>query len=425
METKIHPVTISIADEPLLGYWAELALDGPRGYTSTMIRNAVEHYITTQSFLTIARLRFPTGGEHTYQSNIVFRPKNEPAINHWINTLKNTDMSIAKAIRYILLNSIDIAKEDEEEFMLDYEKVVKETVSGNSFEQALLQKTVESAQQVTSVLQPEHIRRNNMATIISVTNQKGGVGKTVTSMNLAAGLVEAGKKTLLIDCDPQGSVALCFGYNKDSVANSLGYALMQLIMGFPYDAKSAILHHEKTGLDLILSNNTLSNVESFLTSHQSEDVKNYTLKKLVDMVRDDYDYIILDTPPNLHAISLGALACSDTVLIPCAPASLAIESFKQLINTILVTQRSINPNLSVCGLVITQMKGRQKNDVDGCEYIRNNFGKYIRVYDFEIPTAAAVENAIRLKDSLFHVAPKDKVTQAYRMLIQEVLNYGK
>lgn len=430
MEEKKHPITIPISDNPLLQYWAERASKGRRGYMSDMVRKAVEHFVTEQTFLNIAALHYPEHLEGaTYPTSIVFRSKNEPMIEHWIGTLKDAGMSVSKSIKYIMTNSIKVVSEEEGEYLIEFDEVPHSSVVNANFEQALLQKTMESTQQVASVLKPELItRRKNMATIISVANQKGGVGKTITSVNLAAGLVEAGKKTLLIDCDPQGSVSSYLGYEKNTeefTLKSLGTALMQMAIGVPYDVKASIVHDDKTGLDMILSNISLSNTESFLTSHPKSDVKHYSLKKLIDPIRNEYDYIILDTPPNLHAITISALACSDNVLIPCEPASLPIDAFKQLISTIMDTQKSINPSLVICGLIITQTRARYVNDVDGAEYIRETFGKYIRVYDFEIPSSVHVEDAVKLHDSIYHVAPREKVAHLYRKLTEEVMNYGK
>ncbi len=263
-----------------------------------------------------------------------------------------------------------------------------------------------------------------MGKVISVTNQKGGVGKTITSFNVAVGLHREGNKVLLMDVDPQGSLCKCLGYNKNAIQHTITYTLMQILSGMPVDATAGILHHAE-GIDFVPSNKTLNTIEAMMTASPDEDIKHYTLKKYIDMLRDQYDYIVLDTSPNLNPLTLNALACADSVLIPCEPASLAVESFKDLIDTIVNIRKSINPNLSVCGMIITKMQARLVDDQDARDFIHSKFGEYINVFDFEIPLAAPVNSSVKQGRSLFTTAPRHKVTLAYKKLVEGVIANGK
>lgn len=260
--------------------------------------------------------------------------------------------------------------------------------------------------------------------VISVTNQKGGVGKTITSFNLAVGLHREGNKVLLIDVDPQGSLCKCLGYNKMAIQHTLTYTLMQVISDMPVNPSAGILHHQE-GIDFVPSNIKLNTVEAMMVASTDSDIKHYTLKKYVDMLRENYDYIVLDTSPNLNPLTLNALACADSVLIPCEPASLAVDSFKELISTVVETRKSVNPNLGVCGMIITKMQSRLVDDRDAKEFIHNNYGSYIKVFDFEIPLAAPVNSSVLRGQSLFSSAPNHKVTLAYKKLVEGVIANGQ
>ncbi len=191
--------------------------------------------------------------------------------------------------------------------------------------------------------------------VIAVSNQKGGVGKTVTCVNLGIGLAREGKKVLLIDADPQGSLTISLGFSEpDSMEYSLATAMMKIINEEQIDVGKGILHHEED-VDILLGNIELSGLEISLIGVISRET---ILREYVSYVRENYDYIIIDCMPSLGMLTINALAAADSVLIPVQAAYLPVKGLQQLIKTIGRVKRQLNPGLRIEGILLTMVDNR-------------------------------------------------------------------
>lgn len=194
-----------------------------------------------------------------------------------------------------------------------------------------------------------------MSKVISVANQKGGVGKTVTSVNLGIGLAREGYKVLMIDADPQGSMSISLGCDEpDRLDYSLATALVSIINDEPVDVARGLIHHPE-GVDLMPGNIELSSLEISMTGVISRET---ILKEYVDKAREVYDFIIIDCMPSLGMMTINALACADSVIIPCQAAYLPVKGLQQLIKTIGRVKRQLNPKLEIDGILITMVDNR-------------------------------------------------------------------
>ena len=187
-----------------------------------------------------------------------------------------------------------------------------------------------------------------MCRVIAVSNQKGGVGKTVSCVNLGIGLAQEGKKVLMIDADPQGSLTISLGYEEpDEMEYSLATLMMNIVNDEILNIEKTILHH-KEGVDLIPANIELSAIEVSLVNAMSREL---ILRSMVDRLREFYDYIIIDCMPSLGMMTINALACADSVLIPVQAAYLPVKGLQQLIKTIGRVKKQLNPKLKITELV--------------------------------------------------------------------------
>ena len=183
-----------------------------------------------------------------------------------------------------------------------------------------------------------------MCRVIAVSNQKGGVGKTVSCVNLGIGLAQEGKKVLMIDADPQGSLTISLGYEEpDEMEYSLATLMMNIVNDEKLNIEKTILHH-KEGVDLIPANIELSAIEVSLVNAMSRE---QILRSMVDRLREFYDYIIIDCMPSLGMMTINALACADSVLIPVQAAYLPVKGLQQLIKTIGRVKKQLNPNIKM------------------------------------------------------------------------------
>ena len=210
-----------------------------------------------------------------------------------------------------------------------------------------------------------------MCKVIAVSNQKGGVGKTVSCVNLGIGLAQAGKKILLINADTQGSLTISLGYEEP---DEMEYSLATLMLN--------IVNDEKEEVDLIPANIELSGIEVSLVNAMSREL---ILKALVDKLRTFYDYIIIDCMPSLEMMTINAIACADSVLIPVQAAYLPIKGLQQLIKTIGRVKKQLNPKLSIEGILLTMVDNRTNYARDIFMMVYDTYSASIKVFRTEIP----------------------------------------
>lgn len=260
-----------------------------------------------------------------------------------------------------------------------------------------------------------------MAQTIAVCNQKGGVGKTTTAVNLGIGLAKEGNRVLMIDADPQGDLTTCLGWmNQDEMENTLA-ELMRRSMEDDVNLRDVILKNGE-GVDLIPSNIELSAMEMQLVTVMSREG---CLKNLIQDVKNDYDYIVIDCMPSLGMMTINALTAADKVVIPVQAQFLATKGMTQLIQTINNVKRHTNPSLTMEGILITMADGRTTltSEIDGL--VRSNFGQYINVFQQVIPSGVAAAKASACGKSVYAFDDKSKVAEAYRNFTKEVIQNGE
>lgn len=254
-----------------------------------------------------------------------------------------------------------------------------------------------------------------MGKIVSIANQKGGVGKTTTSVNLSAGLADLGKRVLLVDIDPQGNATSGIGINKADVDQCVYNVLVEDV-----SAEDVIVETDIVGLDIIPATIQLAGAEIELVPTISREIR---LKNSLDAVKADYDYIIIDCPPSLGLLTINALTSSDSVLIPVQCEFYALEGLSQLLNSIRLVQKHLNKNLMIEGVLLTMLDARTNLGLQVIEEVKKYFQD--KVYQTIIP------RNVRLSEAPSHGKPiiiydaKSKGALAYQELAKEVVANGE
>ena len=254
-----------------------------------------------------------------------------------------------------------------------------------------------------------------MARIIAIANQKGGVGKTTTSINLSSCLSALGKKVLAIDMDPQGNMTSGLGIDKDNVENTVYDLILQQASIDEVICKEAL-----ENLDVLPTNIDLSGAEIELIGIENNE---FIIRDAVNTVRDRYDFIIIDCPPSLNMLTINAMTTADTVLVPIQCEYYALEGLSQLIHTIDLVKERLNPNLKMEGVVFTMYDARTNLSLQVVENVKANLDQSI--YKTIIP------RNIRLAEAPSHglpinlYDPKSSGAQSYMLLAEEVINKGE
>ena len=252
-----------------------------------------------------------------------------------------------------------------------------------------------------------------MCRVIAISNQKGGVGKTTTTVNLGIGLARQGKKVLLIDADPQGSLTASLGYvEPDEIGTTLATIMMAIINEKEFEITDGILHH-KENVDLLPANLevTMGNVMS----------RELIMKEYIEAVRTKYDYILIDCMPSLGLMTINALVAADSVLIPVQAAYLPVKGLQQLIHTIAMVKKRLNRQLVFEGILLTMVDFRTNYAKDVAGKVREAYGEKIEIFDTVIPMSVKAAETSAEGVSIFSHCLNGKVAKAYETIAKEVL----
>lgn len=259
-----------------------------------------------------------------------------------------------------------------------------------------------------------------MSKVLICANQKGGVAKSTSVVNIGIGLARLGKKVLVIDNDPQGSLTEALGYPEPDKLNVTLATIMEWTLNEEdFDLTAGILHH-KEGIDLVPANIELSGVETSLIGIMSSET---VLKEYIDRVREKYDFIIVDCSPNLGQLTLNALVAADEVIIPVQAAYLPIKGLEQLLKTISRVKRKMNPNLNIMGILITMVDYRTVYANEITDVLYQHYGSKIHIFDEGIPMSVRAAEAAAEGVSIYTHDGKGKVALAYEAITKEVADY--
>jgi len=254
-----------------------------------------------------------------------------------------------------------------------------------------------------------------MSKVIAIANQKGGVGKTTTSVNLSACLASLGKKVLLIDIDPQGNTTSGLGVNKGDVSNCIYDVLINDV-----HPKDAILETAIPGLSILPATIQLAGAEIELVPTISREQR---LKKAISLVKDQYDYVMIDCPPSLGILTINSLTASDSVLIPIQCEYYALEGLSQLLNTVRLVQKHLNTSLQIEGVLLTMLDARTNLGLQVIEEVKKYFQQ--KVYQTIIPRNVRLSEAPSHGQPIISYDPKSKGAEVYLELAKEVISLEK
>lgn len=254
-----------------------------------------------------------------------------------------------------------------------------------------------------------------MGRTIVVANQKGGVGKTTTAINLSASLAELGKKVLVVDMDPQGNTTSGFGLEKDNVENTV----YELLLG-ESRLEDCIQKDKFPNLSIVASNINLAGAEIELLGI---DEKEFLLKNALDSVKEEYDFILIDCPPSLNMLTINSMCAGDTVLVPIQCEYYALEGLSQLIHTIDLVKERLNPELEIEGVVFTMFDARTNLSLQVVENVKSNLNQ--NIYKSIIPRNVRLAEAPSYGLPITEYDKKSAGAEAYHLLAEEVMHRGE
>ena len=258
--------------------------------------------------------------------------------------------------------------------------------------------------------------------VIALTNQKGGVGKTTTAVNLGVCLSKQGKKVLLVDADAQANLTMSLGYPRpDDLPISLATIMQDIIDDKPFDVQKGILHHSE-GVDLLPSNIELSGLEVRLINAISRE---RVLTTCINEVKKNYDYVLIDCMPSLGMLTINALAAADSVVIPTQPHYLSAKGLELLLRSVSKVRRQINPHLRIDGILMTMVMPRTNISKEVTALVRSAYGQNIKVFDAQIPHSIRAVEATAEGKSIFAYDKGGKVAVAYEQFGKEVADIGE
>jgi chromosome partitioning protein len=256
---------------------------------------------------------------------------------------------------------------------------------------------------------------NLLAKVIAIANQKGGVGKTTTAVNLSSCLAHKGKKVVIIDVDPQGNTTSGLGIDKKVIEKSIYEVIINDV-----NIENALMKTAVENLYICPSNIQLVGAEVELVSVISRETR---MKVAIEEIRKKYDYILIDCPPSLGLLTLNALTAADTILVPIQCEYYALEGLSQLMNTVKLVQRHLNPSLDVEGVVLTMFDARTNLSIQVVEDVKKYFRN--KVYRTVIPRNVRLSEAPSFGLPIILYDPKSKVAECYLELAQEVIDYSQ
>ena len=258
--------------------------------------------------------------------------------------------------------------------------------------------------------------------VIALTNQKGGVGKTTTAVNLGVSLAKQGKTVLLVDADAQANLTMALGYTKtDNLPITLSDIMQDIIDGKSVDVQESILHTDE-GVDLLPSCVELAGVETTLIDTKNRES---VLKACISKVKKNYDYVLIDCMPALGMLTINGLAAADSVIIPNQPHYFSIKGLEQLLRSVSKVKRQINPNLRIDGILMTMVMPRTKITQTVISAVKNAYGRNIKIFDTQIPFSIRAVEATAEGKSIFAYDKSGKVATAYEQFGKEVAEIGE